>query len=81
MKIHEMLQLGGVIDTGTGVSQDFTVSPDWAQVVQYDQQELTELGKPEAWSSTTCVWASLSMRSATQRQRPAARSAGSKGIA
>ena len=53
MKIHEMLQLGGVIDTGTGVSQDFTVSPDWARVVQYDQQELTELGKPEAWSSTT----------------------------
>jgi hypothetical protein len=53
MKIHEVLQLGGVIDTGTGVSQDFTVSPDWSQVVQYDQHGLTELGQPQAWSSTT----------------------------
>jgi len=53
MKIHEVLQLGGVIDTGTGVSQDFTVSPDWSQVVQYDQLGLTELGQPQAWSSTT----------------------------
>ena len=53
MKIHEVLQLGGVIDTGTGVSQDFTVSADWSKVVQYDQQGLTELGQPQAWSSTT----------------------------
>jgi hypothetical protein len=53
MKIHEVLQLGGVIDTGTGVSQDFTVSPDWLQVAQYDQRGLTELGQPEAWSSIT----------------------------
>jgi hypothetical protein len=53
MKIHQVLQLGGVIDSGTGVSQDFTVSPDWSQVVQYDQRGLTELGQPEAWSSKT----------------------------
>jgi hypothetical protein len=53
MKIHEVLQLGGIIDTGTGVSQDFTVAPDWLQVGQYDQRGLTELGQPEAWSSIT----------------------------
>jgi hypothetical protein len=53
MKIHEVLQLGGVVDTGTGISQDFSVSPDWSQVVQYDQHGLTELGQPQAWSSTT----------------------------
>lgn len=53
MKIYEVLELGGVIDTDTGASQDFTVSPDWSKVVQYDQLGLTELRQPETWSSTT----------------------------
>lgn len=52
-KPKEMLALSDVVDTGSGVSQDFSVSRDWSKVVQYDQAAMDEQGKPGAWSSTT----------------------------
>jgi len=51
-KLSDALQLGDVVDNGTGASQDFTVSPDWSQVVQYDRRNWDEQGKPASWSST-----------------------------
>ncbi|HTT18502.1 MAG TPA: hypothetical protein VMG82_06135 [Candidatus Sulfotelmatobacter sp.] len=53
MKVHEILQLGGVVDTGVEASQDFTVSNDWSHVVEYDRPQSDEPGKPKPWSSTT----------------------------
>jgi hypothetical protein len=53
MKIREVLELGGVVDTGMEASQDFTISPDWSQVVEYDRAASDEPGKPRPWSSTT----------------------------
>jgi hypothetical protein len=50
-KPQEMLRLGGIIDNGSGAAQDFTVSPDWTQAVQYDQEG--DQGDPGPWSSTT----------------------------
>jgi len=52
-KAREMLALGGIIDTGAEKSQDFTLSPDWSRVVQYDEAEMDENGNPGLWSSTT----------------------------
>lgn len=54
-KIHEVLKLGDVV-AGPGESpqdQDFTVSPDWSQITQYDQEQDDEKGNPGSWSSTT----------------------------
>ena len=53
MKLREVLSLGGLIDNGGGASQDFTVSPDWSQVVQYDEDNMDDKGNPGPWSSTT----------------------------
>jgi len=53
MKIREVLRLGSIVDDGTGAAQDFAVSPDWTQVIQYDQDGYGEQGKAGAWSSTT----------------------------
>jgi len=59
MKVHQVLQLGGVVDTGMEASQDFTVSPDWSQVIEFHRPESDEPGKPKSWSSTTwCLGAS-----------------------
>lgn len=53
LRLAEMLNLGGIIDNGAGASQDFSISRDWAQVVQYDHAGVAEEGKPDVWSSTT----------------------------
>ena len=53
MKLQEVLALGDMIDNGGGASQDFTVSPDWSQVVQYDQDNMDDKGNPGPWHSTT----------------------------
>jgi hypothetical protein len=54
-KIYEALKLGDVIaGPGPGPQdQDFTVSPDWSQVNEYDQEQDDDKGNPGSWSSTT----------------------------
>ncbi len=58
-KIFRALALGARIDGGCPgclTSQDFTLSPDWSQVIEYDQkydQEADENGDPGPWSSTS----------------------------
>ena len=52
MKIFEALGLGDIVDSGTGASQDFSVSPDWSQVTEYNQGNMDEEGNPASWSST-----------------------------
>ena len=53
LRAREMLRLGDIVDTGSGVSQDFAVSRDWSRIVQYDQQGYDDQGNPGPWSSTT----------------------------
>jgi hypothetical protein len=53
LKIREVLSLSGVVDTGIGASQDFTVSSDWSEVVEYDRAASDEPGKQQNWSSTS----------------------------
>jgi len=53
LQIKEMLHLGGIVDNGSGASQDFSVSRDWSQVIEYDQSSMDEQGNPGPWSSTT----------------------------
>jgi hypothetical protein len=54
-KITEALKLGDVIaGLGSGPQdEDFTISPDWSQVVRYEQEPDDEKGHPGSWSSTT----------------------------
>jgi len=54
-KIYEALKLGDVIaELGPSPqAQDFTVSPDWSQITEYDQEQDDEKGTPGTWSSTT----------------------------
>jgi hypothetical protein len=52
-KAQEMLHLGGIVDNGSGASQDFSLSRDWSLVVQYDQGAMDDQGKPAPWSATT----------------------------
>jgi hypothetical protein len=53
-KIYEVLKLGNVIaGTGPPQDQDFTISADWSQVTEYDQELDDEKGNPGSWSSTT----------------------------
>lgn len=52
MRTSEALRLGVTVDTGTEAAQDFSMSPDWLQVIQYDQAPADDQGKPGAWSST-----------------------------
>ncbi len=51
-KIFEALRLDGIVDGTQFISQDFTLSPDWSRVTEYDQaaDENDEAG---FWSSTT----------------------------
>jgi hypothetical protein len=49
----EMIRLGGIVDNGTGASQDFALSRDWSRIVQYDEQGLDDQGNAGQWSSTT----------------------------
>jgi hypothetical protein len=54
-KIYEALKLGDII-AGLGSApqdQDFTVSPDWSQITEYNQEQDDEKGNPGTWSSTT----------------------------
>jgi len=53
LKLQGMIQLGGIVDTGTGASQDFSLSRDWSLVTQYDQGAMDDQGKPGTWSATT----------------------------
>lgn len=53
MKVREVLALGGVIDTDEQASQDFTISSDWGQVVEYDRPASADPDKTKPWSSTT----------------------------
>jgi hypothetical protein len=53
LHLQEMLNLGGIVDNGSGASQDFSVSRDWSHVVQYDEGAMDDQGKPGPWSSTT----------------------------
>lgn len=54
-KITEALKLGDVIaDMGQSPQdEDFSISPDWSQIVQYKQEPDDEKGNPGSWSSTT----------------------------
>ena len=49
----QMIRLGGIVDNGSGVSQDYGLSRDWSQIVQYDEAGLDDQGNPGPWSSTT----------------------------
>ena len=50
MELHPALKLGDTIDGMNLLSQDFTVSPDWSQVTQYD---LVGNQAARAWASIT----------------------------
>lgn len=52
-KLYEALDLGGLIDTGTGQSEDFTISDDWVKVTQFEEEPMTDSGDPAPWSATT----------------------------
>jgi hypothetical protein len=55
-KFYEMLQLGGII-AGRGAApadQDFSISPDWSQITEYDYyKDENDEKDPGSWSSTT----------------------------
>lgn len=51
-KVFGALGLGDVINTPGLFSQDFTVSPDWSQITEYDLKG-NEQNLPGSWSSTT----------------------------
>jgi hypothetical protein len=51
--IFEALKIGDVISDQGPQAQDFTVSPDWSQIIEYDQKQNDEEGNPGSWSSTT----------------------------
>lgn len=53
LQLREMLSLGGIVDNGTGASQDFALSRDWSRVVQYDEGAMDDQANPGPWSSTT----------------------------
>ena len=53
LKPQQMLALGTVVDTGTGSSQDFSLSRDWSRIVEYDEASMDNEGKPGPWNSTT----------------------------
>jgi len=54
MKIFKALELGGIVEPGTGSpqSQDFEISADWSEIKEYDQNPDEEDGTPGSWSST-----------------------------
>jgi hypothetical protein len=52
-KAQEMLHLGGIVDNGSGASQDFSLSRDWSLVVQYDEGAMDDQGKSAPWSANT----------------------------
>jgi hypothetical protein len=52
-KIFGALKLGNVISIQGPQAQDFTVSPDWSQITEYDQEQDDEKGNFGSWSSTT----------------------------
>jgi len=52
-QLQPMLQLGDIVDNGSGASQDFSLSRDWSKVVEYDQAVMDGQGKSGAWSATT----------------------------
>jgi hypothetical protein len=52
-KAQEMLHLGGIVDNGSGASQDFSLSRDWSLIVQYDEGAMDDQGKSAPWSATT----------------------------
>jgi hypothetical protein len=52
MKFYNVLALGDVIDSPQLFSQDFTVSPDWSRIMQFDLAGNKE-SAPAPWSSTT----------------------------
>jgi hypothetical protein len=52
-KIFAALKLGNVISDQGPQAQDFTVSPDWSEITEYDQEQDDENGNPGSWSSTT----------------------------
>lgn len=51
-KLFGALGLGDQIDGSSLISQDFTMSPDWSEVTQYDKKT-DQNGEPGPWSSTT----------------------------
>lgn len=50
MKLHAALKLGDTIDRVNLLSQDFTMSPDWSRITQYDLRPDVDA---DSWSSTT----------------------------
>lgn len=53
VKIFEALALGDLVDNSGGASKDFSVSQDWSQITEFDQENAGEDGEPGSWSSTT----------------------------
>jgi len=47
-QIYEALKLGDIISDRESAAQaeDFTVSPDWSQITEYDQEQDDEKGNP-----------------------------------
>jgi hypothetical protein len=52
MKLFGALGLGDVMNSPRLFSQDFTVSPDWSEITEYDLKG-DEESQPGSWSSTT----------------------------
>jgi len=52
MKIREALRLGDVVDGPNLFSQDFTISPDWSQITEFDLKG-NEKDLPGSWFSAS----------------------------
>jgi hypothetical protein len=50
LDLHTAIALGGVI-CGPLLSQDFTISPDWSQITEYDDNQTDD--SSDSWTSTT----------------------------
>ena len=53
LNLHLALDLGGIVDNGTGQSEDFSLSDDWLKVSKFEQDPANDKGEPGPWSSTT----------------------------
>jgi hypothetical protein len=71
MKPQEVLKLGGIVDNGSGASQDFSLSRDWSLVMQFDEDAMDDQGKPGPWSSTTWCRAELAYAQCDHRDQAA----------
>jgi hypothetical protein len=53
LRLFEALDLGGIIDNGTGQSEDFSLTDDWSKITQFEQETASDPAQSGPWSSTT----------------------------